>query len=173
MNLLPASSSTIAQQLADAFREVPAGGTITYANMTDILGFPIKNRTYLIPKARKLANREAGALFRNIPLVGYERLPSSETSIYLDRGLRLVRNRSRSFFVEARHAVEQANDMPAQVEKDVYARLSVLGLITHLTYKRNLPAPPTAEKPPPVSETVRASVAALRLHREASARAAG
>ena len=148
--------------LADAFLACPIGETISYSALSSALGFSVHDRFYLVPQAIALANKEAGALFRNVRMEGYRRLPPGNAhQIGKDTRGKIRRAAGRAGKAIA-NALDKANDISNSDRIKAFREQVSLGILKHCSYDRNLPPEPATAVPPPVSLTARKTVEAMR-----------
>ena len=60
------------------------------------------------------------------------------------------------------NVISRANDLTPEELKRAYAEHAAASLRQYLTYERNIPKPPERALPPPMSETIRASLEEMR-----------
>jgi hypothetical protein len=150
--------------LADAAMACPIGETITYAQFSRAVGFPVQSRFYLLLNALNLANAESGALFQNTRTVGYKRLPGSMTAAAGKTGRRRIRRIASRANKTMANALSRANDLTNEDRLKAFKEQAALGLLQHMARDRNLPVVREDAPVPALNATVRASVAALRKH---------
>ncbi len=75
MNLVPTSENVeYVHILAAMFNDCPIDGVVTYSQMQSKIGRNPRNLRYLVSAARRLSNKESGAVFKVVPNVGYQRI---------------------------------------------------------------------------------------------------
>lgn len=150
--------------LAQLLLAAPIDGVVTHDQCSDAIGFDIKSRRYLIIAAIKVANEEAGAIFKSIRAIGYQRLKADEThTLYIEfRGrTRRMASRTRHF---ATNAINKANDMSDAARVKAYREDTLCGVIAALTYNRNLPAIPNTDAISAAPGVIADSVKMIRDH---------
>jgi hypothetical protein len=161
----PTTNSALIRRLADLLTACPIEQIISYDQLSKTLGAPITGRLYFAHRAMELANAECGAIFVNVKLVGYKRLPHDEAHALgvhaRRRGRRIFRQASKKIG----NALVVANDMSNEARLKAYSEQAALGLLQHMTYDRNRPVIPEGVHLPPTHETIRDSVEALRAAR--------
>jgi hypothetical protein len=165
MMTFPTTNSALIRRLADLFKACSIEETVSYDQLSKTLGAPIIGRLYFAHRAMELANAECGAIFVNVKLLGYKRLPHDEAHALGAH----ARRRGRRIFRQASKKIGNvliiANDISNEARLKAYSEQASLGLLLHMTYDRNKPVIPEGAAAPPTHETVRASVEALRAAR--------
>jgi len=139
--------------IADLLIACPIGETVTLASMSDAIGRDITKHRYIIASARRLVEREVGAVFTSVRGVGYKRLdveraigvvaPAARKHI-----ARSARRASRSITA----ALSKANDVPTDLQRRAVYELGVLGIIEYAARERVKQTPEdTPTKPEPVA----------------------
>lgn len=141
--------------LADLFLAAPVGGVVKFEDMEKALGRGLNSFRHLIPRARVVASKEAGALFESVRTLGYRRLPASDAHRLGQHARRRIRRTARKAAGQIVSAVVKANDMPADAARAAYREVSVLNLISHLSQEKAMPEPPKDAKPEPLAITAR------------------
>jgi hypothetical protein len=159
------TNAAIVRKLADVFEACSISGLVRYEELSKALGSPIDRRLYLAYRAMDLANRETGAIFVNVRQSGYQRMQNDEAHALGKR----ARLRGRRLFSRASKSIANvlivANDMSNTARIKAFSEQAALGLLVHMTYDRNRPIIRDGATPPPTSETIRASLDAMRAAR--------
>lgn len=142
---------------ADLLIACSPGETVLFTTISKALGRDVTRRRQIISAARKVAQREAGALFRSERGMGYRRLAPTEADqighsalVSIGRGARRA-NGSMSALIKG------ANDMPPDQFKKILAQQTALGMIHAVTKTKNLPKiTETATRPLPLAVSAKA-----------------
>ena len=162
MSLLrPSYLSPDRRLLADAFKAVPVGETLSFDAMSETLGAPILTRRYLIPGAIKLAAQETGAIFASVRGVGYMRLPPADAHLIGASSRRRIRRGARRAATLIEAAIQKANDVDDGARRRAFTEVSHLGLIQHIARDASAPVLSRPDAPEPVAATARQFLARL------------
>lgn len=156
-------SSPDIRRLTDRLLATTIGETATYTALSATIGVDILQRRYLIMRAIKLANREAGALFQCVYRTGYKRLPAEQAASFGGHARKRIRSTARRASTTMGRALETANAMPNDALLAATRELSVLGMIQHLTTERVVRSVPDDVKPLPVGQVMLAVADQLKL----------
>lgn len=151
----PSHTNTDVRVLVDLLLSASIGDVVTYEAMSAAIGSPVKRRAWLIPRAVKQANKEAGALFGTVINAGQKRLPATDAHVVGHTARRKVRRTSRRAKEMIGRSMEVANDIPNDAKRKAYAELNVLGLIEHISRDQRIEAVIEENKPLPVAKTMR------------------
>jgi hypothetical protein len=137
--------------IADLLLACPIGETVRFDAMSDAIGRDVRKHRHIIATARRVAEREAGAVFVSIHKVGYKRLNAEGAVTVVAPAARTHIARSAKRASRAINAaVRRANDVPMDLRRRAVYELGVLGLIEHAARERvkTLPAEaPTHPEP--------------------------
>jgi hypothetical protein len=152
--------------LTDVLLATPIEGVITYSSLSEAVGFAVQDRFYLVLSAITKANAESGSYFKNVRMVGYQRMPSAAAVRIVGKDFR-ARVRRGAYRAERiyKHTLDKANDLSEQDRRVAFREQASVGILRHLTYERNLPAIPAGDKPPSHSAVIRDTISALRRYR--------
>lgn len=152
--------------VADLMIAAPIGGTVTFAAMSGAIGRDITSHRHIIVAARRVAQREAGAVFVTVPRTGYRRLPTEEVARIVGAAARQHIRRTAGRAKKAVAAgTANANDLPPDVQRRVAAEISALALIEHISRDAVArPADNGPTKPTPVAVTARALLRVVDAH---------
>jgi prophage DNA circulation protein len=143
--------SADARAVADLLLACPIGETVSLASMSDAIGRDIRKHRHVIVTARRVAEREAGAVFTSVRGIGYQRLDAERTVAVVAPAARKHIARSAKRAARSLHAsMSKANDLPMDVRRRAVHELGVLGIIEHAARERvkTLPAEaPTRPEP--------------------------
>jgi alkylated DNA nucleotide flippase Atl1 len=155
--------SAEARAIADLLAECPPGAVVTFGAMSAVIGRDILARRHVIATARRVAEREAGAVFTVERRTGYKRLDAARIADVVGTAARAhIRRTARRSVKSLSEGTRRLNDLPPDVQRKVAAEMSALGLIEHIA--RDKAVKPTADaptKPQPVAVTARAFLDAL------------
>lgn len=136
---------------------------VTFDEMSAAIGRSIFKRRHIIVSARRVAERENGAVFTSERSIGYKRLEAIAVADVVGTSARAhIRKSARRGVRSILHGTRRANDLPPEIQRKVAAEMSTLGLIEHISRDSNVK--PNAEaptKPQPVAVTARALLDAL------------
>lgn len=149
--------------IADLLAATPIGQTVTFAALSQAIGRDIAARRHILAAARKVAQREVGAVFVATPRIGYRRLAAEEAARVIGSAARQHIRRTAG---RARKAIAAgtagANDLAPDVQRRIAAEVSALALIEHISRDAAVkPADSAPTKPTPLAVTARAMLAAL------------
>lgn len=143
--------------LADMLAACPVGEAVTLAGMSDAIGRDVTTCRHIVASARKVAQRESGAVFSVERGIGLRRMSAervTETVGATARGhIRRTASRAKRTLLAA---TAGANDLSPEAQRRLAAEVSVLGLMEYLS--RDNVTKPTADaptKPTPVAVTAR------------------
>lgn len=152
------TNAAVIRMLADLLKSCPIEGVVKYEDIARVAG----TKHFLVYRAMKVANAEAGAIFVNVRMTGFQRMPHDEAHA-LGRKARV---RGRRIFRRATDAIGNvlvvANDMSNAARIKAFSEQAALGLLTHMTFDRNRPVISEGAASPPTHETVRAGIEAMR-----------
>ena len=155
--------SADARAIADLLIACPVGEVVTFAAMSTAIGRDIRARRHVISTARRVAEREEGAVFTIERHAGYKRLDAARVADVIGTTTRAhIRRAARRSVKSLHEGTKRVNDLPPEVQRKVAAEMSALGLIEHIA--RDKAAAPAADgplKPQPVAVTARAVLSAL------------
>lgn len=157
------------RKLANMLKSCPIGETITYTQLSHAAELPIEEYRYLIYRAMKIAAAETGAMFVNERMMGYRRLVGEQYPSIHRAGRGRIRRISKDIYKKTDQMLAFGNDLDNKTRLKLYAEQATFGLLQQMTYRRNMPVVrDEGSPPPPVQETIKASVEAiLRTRREA------
>lgn len=143
--------------IADMLASCPVGELITLAAMSAAIGRDVTTCRHIVQSARKVAQREGGAVFSVERAVGLRRMSAervTETVGATARGhIRRTAGRARRTLLAA---TAGSNDLSPEAQRRLAAEVSVLGLMEHLSRDSvTKPAPDAPIKPTPVAVTAR------------------
>lgn len=155
--------SAEARAVADLLAACPSGEVITFAAMSAAIGRDILARRHVITTARRVAEREAGAVFTIERRTGYRRLDATRIADVVGTAARAhIRRTARRSVKSLSEGTRRLNDLPPDVQRKVAAEMSALGLIEHIARDKTVkPAANAPTKPQPVAVAARALLAAL------------
>jgi prophage DNA circulation protein len=149
--------SADARAVADLLLACPIGETVSLASMSDAIGRDIRKHRHIIVTARRVAEREAGAVFASVRGVGYQRLDAERTVAVVAPAARKHIARSAKRAARSLNAsMSKANDLPMDVRRRAVHELGVLGIIEHAARERVKTLPDEAPtRPEPVAVVAR------------------
>ncbi len=149
--------------VADVLAACSVGGVTTFATMSAAIGRDITLRRYILTAARRVAQREAGAVFVSERAVGLRRISAERATETVGstarKHIRGTARRAKSALLAATNGV---NDLPAAAQRRLAAEVSTLGLMEHLA--RDVMTAPKEDapmKPQPVALTARDMLARI------------
>jgi hypothetical protein len=163
LNMLIHELSPEVRAVAELFMRCQPGEVVTFPEMSAVIGSSIFARRYIITSARRVAEREAGAVFTSERSIGYKRLEASAVANVVGSSARShIRKSARRGVKAIIEGTRRVNDLAPDVQRKVAAEMSALGLIEHIARDSNVkPGPEASTKPQPVAVTARALLAAL------------
>lgn len=149
--------------VAELFMRCQPGEIVTFPEMSAAIGSSIFVRRHIITSARKMALKEAGAVFASERSIGYKRLEVSTIAHVVGSSARShIRKSARRGVKAILEGTRRVNDLTPEIQRKVSAEMSALGLIEHIARDNNVkPGPEAPTKPQPVAITARALLAAL------------
>lgn len=155
MNSFEISPDTRA--LAERLTLVPHGATISYADLSKVIGRDILKFRYLAYSAFGVVRREHGAIFGVVRGKGYQRLNVDQAPAIGGTARRHIRRTARRASKNINAALAKANDVPNDVRLKANTELSVLGLIEHMGKDTNVkPSDDMQQAPQPVALAAKA-----------------
>jgi len=150
--------------IAELLAKCQPGEIVTFDQMSEAIGRSIFTRRHAIISARRVAERENGAVFASERSVGYKRIEASAVADVVGTSARAhIRRSARRSARSILEGTRRSNDLPPEVQRKVAAEMSALGLIEHISRDKNVkPADDAPTKPQPVAVTARALLDALR-----------
>lgn len=151
--------------LANRLTQVPFGETITYAQLSEVIGRDIRTCRHLLHTAFNVVMREAGALYSVNRSVGYVRV-AAERCAEIGRSSRAkIRRTARRGRKGMTALLAKANDVPNAVRLDVNKELGTLGLMEHLSRDSSVSALAEQEQPMPVAKVAKMALAAMGVEK--------
>lgn len=155
--------SADARAVADLLSAVPVGDLATFATISAAIGRDITACRHVLAAGRKVAEREAGAVFVSERGKGLRRLSAERATETVGTAARAhIRTTARRASRTLIAATTRMNDLPPAVQRRLSAEISALSLVEHLSRDTIVkPAPDAPLRPTPVAVTARAMMAAL------------
>lgn len=166
---IPSQVNADLRTLTDLLCVASVGDVVSYADMSAAIGSDIRIRPWLVPRAVVLANRDQGALFACINGIGQKRLSAAEAHLLGHAVRRRIGRASRRTAKLITRGMEVANDIPAEAKRKAYAELNTLGLLAHISRDRVTAATASDDKPMPIAQVMRATMAQLGVVMEPTA----
>lgn len=142
--------------LTDALMGVSPGSKITYAELSAAIGRDVQKHRYLIESARRIAQREHGAVFSVEYGVGYARLTTEQLPDVAATARRRIRSSARKGLKALRQGAAKANDVSPETQRKLNAEISALALAEFVAGdKHAAPAPVHDQRPEPVAMIAR------------------
>jgi hypothetical protein len=135
--MLVTEISADTRAVVDALLACPIGETVTFAALSAAIGRDITRHRHIVVAARRVAEREAGAVFTNVRGVGYRRLDAETTVAVVAPAAR--KHIARSAKRAARSinaAISKVNYLPMEARRRAVHELGVLGIIEHAARER-------------------------------------
>ena len=156
------TNAVFKRKLADLMIACPVGGRLTFDEMTRALGFDVRQKRHVIDAARRMANKETGAIFLSVPRHGYDRLTGNDAYVLESPARKHIRRTARVTAQTMTNAVEKCNDVSQETLKRVSRAASTLGLIAYMAQDRSVHPKSEAATPPPSADTIRAFIEAQK-----------
>jgi hypothetical protein len=129
--------SADARVVADLLLACPIGETVSLASMSDAIGRDIRKHRHIIVTARRVAEREAGAVFASVRSVGYKRLDAERAvAVVAPAARKHIARSARRTSRAISAAVDKANDLSMDVRRRAVHELGILGIIEHAARER-------------------------------------
>lgn len=142
----------------------PVGQTISYEEISRASGQHLTCHSHLLRDGLKKANEQTGAAFRNVRLVGYERLEAVEVPAAFGKSSRERARRShRRASAVISNTTAKSNSMSNKDKLKAFAEMTHLGLLEHLSKDRAAPKLPEGTLPTDPGHAVRRTLDAMRL----------
>lgn len=143
--------------LADRLATVPHGSTITYHELSGVIGRDINKCRHLLYSAMDIARKEVGAVFGVVVGKGYERITLEKAPAIGHTARRHIRHTARQASKKMAATIAKANDVPNDVRLRINTELSALGLVEHMSQDRNVkPRDSMQNAPEPVAKAAKA-----------------
>lgn len=144
------------RRIADCLSATPIGSTITWPDMSSVIGRDLRRCRHVLYSAERIAQRESGAVFLCERGKGYRRLPVEEIASVGATARSRIRRQARRGNTTIAAGIDGANDIPAGVLRTLLREQSMLGLIAHMARDRSLPTIPIGDtRPLPVAVVAR------------------
>lgn len=159
--MIQTEMSADTRALADMLAATPVGEVATLAAMSETIGRDITTCRHLLAAARRIAQREHGAVFVTDRGIGYRRLPAEEVARVVGSSARQHVRRTAGRAKRALIAgTNSANDLRPDVQRRLAAEISAMALLEHISRDTTVkPAADAPLKPTPVAVTARAFLA--------------
>lgn len=142
--------------LVDYLVDIPFGGTATYENLSGVIGREIRSVRHILDSARRIAQRECGAVFGVVMRVGIQRIKTEQIPHVGNTARRKIRRYAKRASKTITAAMAKANDVSNEVRLKANRELSILGLVEETAKDRHMNSTtPANEKPLPVAVTAR------------------
>lgn len=142
--------------LVEALQAVSPGATITYAELSKVIGRDVRDVRYIVHSAQRIVARDHGAVFGNERKIGYTRLTTDQLPHVGSTARSRVRRSARKASRLIRYGSDRANIIEPEMQRRLNAELSSLALIEHVaTDKAAAPVPAHDTRPEPVAVTAR------------------
>ena len=122
------------QSMLTIFLDCPIGEMVGKAEQQRVCGA----NAYLIQAAKRRANEEAGANFKAVRGLGYQRLPDDEAHAVGLQALRAIRNKARRAQRTVANTITRSNSISSDGIIKAHAAMNVLGLIQRQAHARNV-----------------------------------
>jgi predicted transcriptional regulator len=138
--------------IADLLLACPIGDTVSLASMSDAIGRDIRKHRHIIVTARRVVEREAGAVFASVRGIGYQRLDAERTvAVVAPAARKHIARSAKRAARSINEATRRVNDLPVEVRRRAVHELGVLGIIEHAARER---APKLTDDAPTKPEPV-------------------
>lgn len=155
--------SADARAVADVLIATPVGQVVTFKAIAATLGRDVRNCRHIMTTARRVAEREAGAIFTSERGQGYRRLEADRVAdVVAPTARATIRRRARRTRRTLEAMMQRTNDMPADTARRVSREIGVFGVMEYLA--RDQVAKPAADaptSPQPVAKAARDLLASL------------
>lgn len=151
------------RSVAELLMKCQPNGIVTFDEMSEAIGRSIFKCRHVIVSARRVAERESGAVFTSERSTGYKRLEVAAVADVVGTSARAhIRKSARRGARSILEGTRRSNDLAPEVQRKVAAEMSVLGLVEHISRDSNVkPSAEAPTKPQPVAVTARAFLTAL------------
>lgn len=150
--MLTTEISPDVEALVAALADVSPGSAITYQQLTDVIGRDVQKHRHLIDSARRIAQREHGAVFSVEIGVGLSRLTLEQLPTVGSTARSRIRSTARRGAKALRQGSARANDIPPEVQRKLNAEISSLALVEHIASdKQAAPVEVHDQRPEPVA----------------------
>lgn len=160
--MIAIEQSAETQIIIDALRNVPIGGTILLAEISDAIGRDIATCRGYLYTALKRVQTDDGAVFSSVRKIGYRRLPAEEIPMVGKTARDRIRRTAARGSQAIAAGIAGANDLPDDVRINLHKQQGALNMIAHLARdKQTAAVNVTASRPPTVAETARSFLSAI------------
>lgn len=154
--MLTTEISPDVEALVGALSGVSPGSAISYQELTSIIGRDVRKHRHLIDSARRIAQREHGAVFAVEVGVGLSRLTLEQLPDVASTARRRIRSTARRGSKALRQGSARANDIHPEVQRKLNAEISALALIEHIAGDKSAaPVEVHDQRPEPVAMMAR------------------
>jgi hypothetical protein len=142
--------------LADYLLTVPVGGIATYERLSGIIGREVRSVRHLLTSARRIVQRDNGAVFGSVSRIGVQRVTTEQIPLIGHTARRRIRRSAKAAGKTITAAMSRANDVDNKTRLQGNREISILGLIEETAKDRHASASaPTDDKPTPIAVTAR------------------
>ena len=149
--------------VADMLIACPVGEVITFPAIAAALGRDVRSCRHIMTSARRVVEREIGAVFTSERGEGYRRLEADRVAdVVAPTARATIRRRARRTRRTLEAMMQRANDLPADTARRVSREIGVFGVMEYLA--RDQVAKPPADAPTapqPVAKAARDLLASL------------
>lgn len=116
------------EKLVAVLRDLPPGEMVTYATLSEAVGYPVQRKPFPLMRARKIVEQESGLRFGTVMREGIKRLPANALpGIGADVRKRMSRAAKRQ---AVRLTGLRYNDIDSTIQARIDAERSLLGAIS-------------------------------------------
>lgn len=139
-----AAVKTIIRRIADRLAEASADELVTHEQLRALVPGDLRRPYHtLVIDAKKLVNREYGAIFATVRKEGYRRLDRAVGVEYAgSQPMGRIRKLARRSRVVLGNAVHHANDLTPSQRRAAFQSDQVLGMVEHLTHRNTIKTMP-------------------------------
>lgn len=142
--------------LVETLRAVSPGEKIAYDDLSAAIGRDVRKVRHLIDSARRIAQRDYGAVFANEMGFGYARLTTDQLPDVGATARRRIRSTARRGLKALLQGAKGANDISPVAQRKINAEISALAITEYVAgEKAAAPVPQHDQRPEPIAVIAR------------------
>ncbi|MHB1310529.1 MAG: hypothetical protein ACYC3L_00835 [Gemmatimonadaceae bacterium] len=157
-----ATNAKHVRMLADLFGACAIGKRVTHHQIEHAIGRNPRLVPFIVQRARRLANDEAGVVFKSVRGTGYERMPANQAASVGNTFRTHVRRGARGTTRMITNALAKANDLTRTEVLRGWQEITHVSMLEMVGRDRSAPAIPDSILPPDPAATARETLEALR-----------
>jgi hypothetical protein len=145
-----AAQQKVVRDIADLMAATSIDAVVPHESIRALIPPELQAKPHynFVTRAKKLLNKELGAMFGTINRTGYKRLPNNVGVQHaIDLSMRRIRRTARNGQTFSGNALAHSNNISPSERRKAFQGIATLGLIEHLTLAKSVRTMP--EEPPP------------------------